>query len=465
MEEIILSNLIQNEQYTRKVRAYLKEEYFHDRNDKLIFNSILGYVDQYNANPTKEVLKIAISDQDISQENYEEIIDKVDSLEIDPGTTVDWLVDETEKFCQEKAIYNALHESIKLLNNKSPLDRGAIPEMLMDAIGVSFDSSIGHDFLGDAEERYDYYHTDEIRIPFDIEYLNLITDNGVSKKTLNVFMAGTGVGKSLLMCHFAAYNLLCNKNVLYITMEMEEKKIAQRIDANMMDIPIKETVNISREEFIANIESIQKKTKGKLVIKEYPNGGASAVHFRHLLSELKLKSKFVPDIIYIDYVNICASSRIKNMTGTNSYGYIKAITEELRALAVECNVPIITATQLNRAGMVSSDIGLEDTSESIGLTFTADLMLGVISTEELRDMGVVVVKQLKNRYGDLDFHRKFAIGINRKKMKLYDVDKSLEDRALGKAPEIEDDPVMDNTEFGERERPDLSAFKGFGKKR
>lgn len=462
MEEIILSNLIQNEKYTRKVLPYLKDEYFLDRNDRLIYSSIYDYVQKYNVPPTKEVLKIAISDQDISQENYEELIEKVDALEIDPGTSIDWLVDETEKFCQDKAIYNALHESIKMINGKSSADRGVIPEMLMEAIGVSFDQSIGHDFLDDAEARYDFYHTDEVKIPFDIDYLNKVTGNGVSKKTLNVFVASTGIGKSLMMCHFAAYNLLCNKNVLYITMEMSEEKIAQRIDANMMHIPIQDTTHISREEFMRNIDSIAKKTKGKLVIKEYPNGSASTTHFRHLLGELKLKSKFVPDIIYIDYVNICASSRIKNMTGTNSYGYIKAVTEELRALAVDFDVPVITATQLNRGGMVSSDIGLEDTSESIGLTYTADLMLGVISTDELRDMGVAVVKQLKNRYGDLDHHRKFAIGINRKYMKLHDIDKNLEDRALGKAQEV-DDPVMDNTEFGEQDenRNKSFRFKGF----
>tara|TARA_R110000765_G_scaffold94656_4_gene178443 strand:+ start:437 stop:1561 length:1125 start_codon:yes stop_codon:yes gene_type:complete len=364
---------------------------------------------------------------------------------------MEWLTVETEKFCQDKAVYNAIMESITIIDGKSDKGRGALPSILSDALAISFDPHIGHDFLDDAEARYEYYHQTEIKIPFDIDLLNDISKGGLSKKTLNVVLAGTGVGKSMFMCHCAAGNLRDNKNVLYITLEMAEERIAERIDANLMGVTIDEVRAMEEEVFNKKIGRMRDNHKGKIVIKEYPTTGAGANHFRFLLQELKVKKNFIPDIIYIDYINICMSARIKYGAGVNSYTYIKAIAEELRGLAVEYDLPIVSATQTTRSGFTSSDLGLEDTSESFGLPATADFMFAIISTEELENLNQILVKQLKNRYSDLANHRRFAVGVDRAKMTLYNVEQSAQE-------DIIDDPTFDHTETHNRMK---DAFKEF----
>jgi len=464
IETTIFSNLIYNEQYARKVIPFLKEEYFSDQSHKIIFKLVQEYVNKYNSFPSKEALAIDLSNKDgINQEVFNQSKEIISAFAEDKETKLEWLSDQTEKFCQDKAIYNAIMSSIRILDDgDGKTSKGAIPQILSDALAVSFDTHVGHDFIEDANERYEFYHTKEDRIPFDLEFFNKITQGGLPKKTLNIALAGTGVGKSLFMCHCAAGNLSAGMNVLYITLEMAEERIAERIDANLLDVTVDDLKQLSKEIYDKKIARIKRKTTGKLVIKEYPTACAGSANFRHLLNELKLKKKFVPDIIYIDYLNICMSSRIKHGSLVNSYTLIKSIAEELRGLAVEFNVPIVSATQTTRSGYSNSDVGLEDTSESFGLPATADFMFALISSEELQDLGQIMVKQLKNRYNDPNINRRFVLGVDRSKMRLYDVEQSAQEDIL-------EGPVMDNTKFGEedyeRSKPknkfDRSKFSGF----
>ena len=421
IETTILNNLIFNEDYTRKVIPFLKAEYFTDFTEKTVFQTVAEYVEKYKSVPDVEALNIDIQKAPQSEEQYKTIQDYLTKF-VPSKVDEQWLLDETEKFCKDKAIYNAILDGIHIIDGKSKDQTAdAIPSILSDALSVSFDSHVGHDYMEQAEERYDYYHEVEDKIPFDLDFFNKITKGGLPAKTLNICLAGTGVGKSLFMCHVAAAALLQNKNVLYISLEMAEKKIAERIDANLMNVSLEDLPDLSRRMFDSRIEKIQKKTEGKLIIKEYPTASAHCGHFRALHNELLLKRQFRPDIIFIDYINICASSRFKYGSNVNSYTYIKGIAEEMRGLAVELNVPIMSATQTTRQGFVSTDIGLEDTSESFGLPATADLMFALISTEELESLNQMLVKQLKNRYNDPTVNKRFIIGVDRGKMKLYDV--------------------------------------------
>ena len=465
IETTILSNLVYNEEYGRKVIPFLKEEYFTSQSDKTIYRIIKEYVDKYNAFPSKEALAIDLSNKDgIGEESFKQSKELIGGFTFDKETKIDWLLDQTEKFCQDKAIYNAIMASIGILDDSSgKTSKGAIPQILSDALAVSFDTHIGHDFLEDADTRYEFYHTKETRIPFDLDYFNKITQGGLPRKTLNIALAGTGVGKSLFMCHCAAGNLSKGLNVLYITLEMAEERIAERIDANLLDTSLDDLKLLPKDVYDKKISRIKSKTNGKLVIKEYPTACAGSANFRHLLNELKLKKNFEPAIIYIDYLNICMSSRIKHGANVNSYTLVKAIAEELRGLAVEFNVPVVSATQTTRSGYSNSDVGLEDTSESFGLPATADFMFALVKqSEELADLNQIVVKQLKNRYGDPNINSRFIVGVDRSKMRLYDVENSAQEDLL-------DGPVMDNTKFGnednERSKPkskfDKAKFAGF----
>ena len=464
-EQVIFSNLVYNEDYGRKVIPFLKDEYFSNFSDKTIFRLIDSYVKQYNSFPSKDALAIDLTNQEgISDDAFKSCRDIIQSLNKDENTKLDWLLDKTETFCQEKAVYNAIMHSIEIIDDKSgKLTKGAIPQILTDALGVSFYASIGHDFIVDSDARFEFYHAKEARIPFDLEYFNKITQGGLPKKTLNIILAGTGVGKSLAMCHFAAANMVAGLNVLYITMEMAEERIAERIDANLLDFTLDELKVISRDSYIKKMDRLKQKVKGKLVIKEYPTACAGSANFRHLINELKIKKNFIPDVIYIDYLNICMSSRIKNGANVNSYTLVKAIAEELRGLAVENNVPIISATQTTRSGYSNSDVGLEDTSESFGLPATADFMFALTTSEELEELGQIMVKQLKNRYNDPSVNRRFVLGVDRSKMRLFDVEQSAQDDIM------DDRPVMDKTEFGQqdyernRKKPkfDKAKFEGF----
>ena len=421
IETTILNNLIFNEDYTRKVIPFLKAEYFTDFTEKTVFQTVAEYVDKYKSVPDVEALNIDIQKAPQTEEQYKTIQEYLTHF-VPSKVDEQWLLDETEKFCKDKAIYNAILDGIHIIDGKSKDQTAdAIPSILSDALAVSFDSHVGHDYMEQAQERYDYYHEVEDKIPFDLDFFNKITKGGLPPKTLNICLAGTGVGKSLFMCHVAASALLQNKNVLYISLEMAEKKIAERIDANLMNISLEDLPDLSRRMFESRIERIQKKTEGKLIIKEYPTASAHCGHFRSLHNELLLKKQFRPDIIFIDYINICASSRFRYGSNVNSYTYIKGIAEEMRGLAVELNVPIMSATQTTRQGFVSTDIGLEDTSESFGLPATADLMFALISTEELEGLNQMLVKQLKNRYNDPTVNKRFIVGVDRSKMKLYDV--------------------------------------------
>jgi replicative DNA helicase len=455
MEEMILSNLLNNENYLRNVSPFLKKEYFSHSN-ATVFRLIHDYFTEYSNPPTQHALKIELDNLGgINQDNYDHSIELITRLS-NSETDIEWLTEKTEKWCQDKAIYNAIMESIQVIEGNSKKDKGALPEILSDALSVSFDTHIGHDFIEDFEKRYDFYHQKVERMPFDIDLFNTITRGGVPRKTLNVILAGTGVGKTLMMCHFAAANMMEGKNVLYITLEMAEERIAERIDANLMDVPLNELETYPKQTFETKIDRIRKKTEGKLVIKEYPTASVGAGHFRHLLNELKLKKKFAPDIIFVDYLNLCISSRMKMGGSVNTYTYVKAIAEELRGLAVENNLPIFTATQTNRTGFTSSDVGLEDTSESFGLPATADFMVAAISSEELEGMNQIMVKQLKNRYGDPALHRRFVVGVDRSRMKLYNAETQ-----TSIIPSIDDVPVMDNSDFGaglKRERVDKTVF-------
>jgi replicative DNA helicase len=462
IEKTILSGLMYNETYIRKVIPFLKDEYFDNLDDKLLFQNIKTYVDKYNGLPTKEALRIAVEENEkLNEDRYKSINAVIDTLEYDANTDIDWIVEKTEKFCQDKALYNAVRESILVLDSKnSELDRGSIPELLTKALGVSFDSNIGHDFLEDADSRFDFYHLKEEKISFDLDMFNKITKGGLSKKSLSIALAGTGVGKSLFMCHCAAANLMSGLNVLYITMEMAEERIAERIDANLLDFTLDELRDVPKNVYQKRLARVKAKTHGKLIVKEYPTASAGSGHFRHLMSELRLKKNFKADVVYIDYLNICMSSRLKVGSNVNSYTYIKAIAEELRGLAVEFNVPIMSATQTTRSGFGNSDVGLEDTSESFGLPATADFMFALISSEELEQLGQIMVKQLKNRWGPIDQYKRFMVGIDRSKMKLYDAEISAQEGM------VDDRSVMDNTNFGKRQEEDdnVSLFRPRGKK-
>ena len=443
IEKTILNHLLNTEVYTRKVLPFIKPEYYQDRIQRLVFEHIEDYITRFNNVPTKEALLIELDNDRMGEEQFMLCSELISDLSVDEKPDIDWLIEKTEKWCQDKSVYNAIMESISIIDGRSTKTTNALPEILAEALSVSFDSYIGHDFLDDAEKRFEFYNRVEDKIEFDLDMMNKITKGGLPKKTLNVILAGTGVGKSLAMCHFAAANLNVGKNVLYITMEMAEEKIAERIDSNLLNVSIKELPDLPKQLYDQKIDKLRAKTPGKLIIKEYPTASAGAGHFRHLLNELKLKRNFVPDIIYVDYLNICISTRLKYGANVNSYTLIKAIGEELRGLAVEKNVPIVSATQTTRSGFTNSDPGLEDTSESFGLPATADFMFALVTTEEMEALDQIMVKQLKNRYNDPTLHKRFVIGVDRSKMRLYDVEQSAQEDVL-------DGPVMDNTSFGER---------------
>lgn len=447
IEHVIFNNLINNENFARKSIPFLKGEYFHDRNDRVLFEIIDNYVNKYNALPTKEAMMIDLGNRDnISDEQYKECGQLIEQIpnQSEHLSKEEWLLDQTEKFCQDKAIYNAIMSSIQIMDDKTgTMAKGAIPQLLSDALAVSFDTSIGHDFMEDAEQRYEFYHRKEERIPFDIELLNKITRGGLPRKTLNILLAGTGVGKTLAMCHFAASYLSSGKNVLYITMEMAEEKIAERIDANLLDVPLDELSILPRESYMKKLNRLREKTPGRLIVKEYPTSTAGAANFRHLLNELRIKRNFVPDVVFIDYLNICTSTRLKSGANVNSYTFIKAIAEELRGLAVEFNLPIISATQTTRGGYDNSDVGLTDTSESFGLPATADFMVALIATDELKALNQMMIKQLKNRYADPDLYKRFVVGVDRPRMRLYDTEPSAQNDI------VDDTPVFDKTPAGD----------------
>ena len=438
IEKVILRNLVYNEEYLRKVLPFIEPDYFNERNERVVFEHITKYAAEYNSLITKEVLQIEIEDRrDITQDEAKNIYGTINELE-DIECDFEWLSDTTEKWCRDRAIYLALMESIKIADGQDDKkNRAAIPTILSDALSVAFNRNVGHDYLEDYEERYELYNKKESRIQFDLEYFNKITKGGLPNKTLNIALAGTGVGKSLFMCHHASAVLLEGKNVLYITLEMSEEKIAERIDANLLNVNIQEITDLPKPIFEGKVTNLAKKTQGSLIIKEYPTASAHSGHFKALLNELALKKSFKPDIIFIDYLNICASSRYRAGSNVNSYSYIKAIAEELRGLAVEANVPIVSATQTTRSGYGSSDVDLTDTSESFGLPATADLMFALISTEELEALGQIMVKQLKNRYNDPTYNRRFVIGVDRTKMRLYDCEQQAQDDLLDSGQEVE----------------------------
>ena len=456
LEQAILTSLIYNEDYLRKVLPFIKPEYFSDRTERTLFNEITSFTETYNNPPEIAALSIAVKEKtNLTDDEVQKCEDYLSEIEKDnnPKTEIQWLVDKTEKFCQEKAIYNAVLGSISILDGKDKTnDKGAIPKILSDALAISFDTTVGHDYLQDSDERYEFYHRKEERIPFDLDIFNKITKGGLPAKTLNIALAGTGVGKSLFMCHMAAGAMVQGKNVLYITLEMAEEKIAERIDANLLNVTLDDLMELPKDLYDKKVERVKSKTTGKLIIKEYPTASASTIHFRTLLNELNLKKSFIPDIIFVDYLNICCSARIRAGSNINSYTYVKSIAEELRGLAVEYNLPIVSATQTTRSGFTSSDPGLEDTSESFGLPATADLMFALITSEDLEALGQIMVKQLKNRYNDPSYYKRFTVGVDRSKMKLYDIDQSGQMNIIDAGHD--DKPL--NT-FGNRDK----KFEGF----
>lgn len=446
-----MKSLFNQEQYTRKILPYLKSDYFNDRNERIVFEEIRKYILKYNTQPSFEAIQIVISDLDNLFENdfknCTELLDEISGMR--DVSDEQWLIENTEKFCQERALHNAILESIHILDGKEKTKaKGSIPQILTEALSISFDPNIGHDYIDDAEKRYDFYHKIEKRIPFDLDFFNKITKGGMPQKTLNVALAGTGVGKSLFMCHVAASSLAQNYNVLYITLEMAEERIAERIDANLLNVKIDDLLSLPKDSFDRKIERLKQQIKGKLIIKEYPPVSASSTHFRSLINELALKRNFKPDILIVDYLNLCASARIKLGANVNSYSFIKAIAEELRSLAVEFKIPVLTATQTTRSGYGSTDPGLEDTSESFGLPATADFMFALIATEELENLNQIMVKQLKNRYNDPTANKRFIVGIDRAKMKLYDAEQSAQKLADSGQQEEDNGPI---NRFGDRE--------------
>lgn len=450
LEKQILSNLILCEDYTRKTIAFLKEDYFLDAEFRVVFASISEYFQKYNQVPSKNALLIALQEnRQVTEDQYAKSEELINSLNTAEGDN-DWMIDQTEKFCKDKAVYNAIMQSIQIIDGQDKTySVDSLPSILSDALSVGFDNHVGHDYIDDAQLRYDFYHREEEKLPFDLDYFNRITEGGLSNKTLNVALAGTGVGKSLFMCHCAASCIAQGKNVLYITLEMAEERIAERIDANMMNVPITDLRDLSKKMFDDRVDKIKNKIDGRLIIKEYPTASAHVGHFRTLLEELKVKQNFVPDIIYVDYLNICVSQRLRGNVGANSYTIVKSIAEELRGLAVESDVPIVTATQTTRGGYNNSDVDLTDTSESFGLPATADLMFALISTEELEQQGHIMVKQLKNRYSDPTRNKRFMVGVDRAKMRLFDLDEEAQ-QDIHDSGQQDDTPVFDRSDFGSR---------------
>jgi len=460
LEQIILKNLIFNEEFTRKVIPFIKTEYFSESSEKILFKEVFDFVNKFKNLPTNEALIININESSkFTDSQVKESLELLNHINESKNEKVEltWLLEQTEKFCQDKAIYNAIMESVSILDEKeSKKSKGEIPQLLADALGVSFDSNVGHDYINDVDSRYDFYHKVETRIQFDLDIFNKITKGGLPIKTLNIALAGTGVGKSLFMCHCAAAAISQGRNVLYITMEMAEEKIAERIDANLLNVTMDELHVIPKDDYVRKFSSVRNKVQGKLIIKEYPTASASTLHFRALLNELALKKNFRPDIIFIDYLNICASARIKAGGSVNSYTYIKSIAEELRGLAVEFKLPVVSATQTTRSGYSNSDVDLTDTSESFGLPATADFMFALITNEELEGLNQIMVKQLKNRYSDPNYFKRFVVGVDRAKMRLYDTEQSAQ-QDIADSGQVDDKPI--NT-FGNRERNLNSKFGG-----
>jgi len=445
IQTTILRNLLTNEEFTRRVIPYLKKEYFED-DHRIVFDTIVGYVGKYNRIPTREALNIELSDSNVREDQVQAAAALVNEVSNPEPADMEWLLEKTEKWCQDRAVFLSIMKSIEIINGKTDLTSNAIPDILSNALSVSFDQNIGHDYINNSDDRFEFYHRDEARLPFDLEYFNKITKGGLPNKTLNIALAGTGVGKSLFMCHVGAAALAQGKNVLYITLEMAEERIAERIDANLMNMPIDQLEKMDKATFDDKISKIAKKTVGKLIVKEYPTGSAHTGHFRALLKELKLKKNFSPDIIFIDYLNICSSARMKGLGGSiNTYSLVKSIAEEVRGLAVEFDVPIVSATQTTRSGYSNTDVGLEDTSESFGLPATADLMFALISNEELEGLGQIMVKQLKNRYNDPTSNKRFIVGVDRARMKLYDVEENAQNLIAESAPEVA--PQKDKLDF------------------
>lgn len=463
IEETILRHLVHDESFARKVVPFVAKEYFSSQSDQILYEDIRNFITNYNKIPTVPALRLIAEDREgIPEATHKSILETLDKMEAKDDISHDWLLERTEKFCQDRAIYNAITQSIDIIQGKhKSLTKESLPELLKEALAISFDSNIGHDFFENSDDRWNFYTRKEEKVPFDLEYMNKITNGGVSKKTLNVILGGTNVGKSLVMCHMAGANIAAGKNVLYITMEMSEEEIGKRIDANLLNYPINELSKMEKESYDNRLSRLKRKAFGKLVIKQFPTASAHVGHFRHLLNELNLKKGFVPDVVYIDYLNISCSQRMKVGGSINSYTYVKAIAEEFRGLAVEKNIPIITATQTNRTGYVNSDPGLEDTSESFGLPATADFMVAIVTSEELAELGQYAVKQLKNRYADVNQNKRFVIGVDRDRMKLFDVEQSAQDL------QQEDKPIMDRASFGERDNEERSmkwATKKMGRR-
>ena len=458
IERAILKNLIVDDNYLRQVVPFLKEEYFNDASEKELFKLISNFVSTYNKPPTLESLEVSLQDSSLPEQLFEDTCKIIKQFDLSKTSNTEWLINETEKFCKDKAVYNAIVKSIGIVDGKDKeMHKEGIPSLLQEALNICFDNSVGHDYIENAEDRFDFYNHKENKIPFDLEYFNKITQGGLSNKSLNICLAGTGVGKSLFMCHMASNILAQGKNVLYITMEMAEERIAERLDANLLNVEMSQIKDLPKQMFNNRIQKFAKKTNGKLIIKEYPTSTAHCGHFKALLSELSLKKDFHPDIIFVDYLNICASSRYKPGAGVNSYTYIKAIAEELRGLAVEFNLPVMSATQTNRSGYSSTDVDLTDTSESFGLPATADFMFALISNDELEQLDQMLVKQLKNRYNDLNLHKRFMIGVDRAKMRLFDVEKSAQTDLIGSGnKDIEE---IDKSTFSNLFDKDFSGIK------
>lgn len=472
IEKTVLSNLIFNDEYYRRVYPYIKGEYFDDNNLKKVFDTYSGYVDEYKEPPSIEALKISLDKRkDMNEDSYKNVMSTVDDLQRDPDTNLEWLVSETEKFCQDKDLFNSIRKAILVIDGEDKeMDKGALPELLSKSLSISFDTSIGHDFIDDADSRYDFYHRKEERMPFDIDLLNKVTKGGLPRKSMSVLLATTGGGKSLVKCHMAANYLMQGKNVVYITMEMAEERISERIDANLMDSTLDELKLMPRDVYEKRINRIKSKSPGKLIVKEYPTGSAHVGHFRHLLNELKMKRGFEADVIFIDYINICASSRVKGAAAANSYTLVKSIAEEIRGLAMEFNCAVVTSSQFNRDGYGNSDVDLTNTSESMGITHTADCILGLISSEELDNLGQLMIKQLKNRWGDLGYYRRFVVGIDRAKMQIYDLEDSAQN-GIGQGQSVansaprpsvsfDDGPAFDKTAFGQGSKKTLFSAGG-----
>jgi KaiC/GvpD/RAD55 family RecA-like ATPase len=460
LEKTIISNLLFNEEFSRKVFPYIKDEYFDENTHKKIFSTYSEYVEKYKEPPSIEALKISIDKRkDLNEDAYKEVCKSIDELSIDATTNQEWLLHETEKFCQDKDLYNSIRKAILILDGQDKdYDKGALPKLLSDSLGISFDTSVGHDFLEDFEDRYEYYHRKEERLSFDIEIFNKITKGGIPRKSMTVLLATTGGGKSLVKCHMAATSLMFGRSVLYITMELPEEEVARRIDANLLDTRLDELMDLPRDIYNNRVNKVKSKTPGKLIIKEYPTGSAHAGHFRHLLNELRMKKNFVPDIIFVDYLNICASSRVKGAASANSYTLVKSIAEEVRGLAMEFGVAIVTSSQFNRSAYDSSDVDLSNTSESMGITHTADAIFGLISNEELEERKHLMIKQLKNRWGDLSYYKRFIIGIDRAKMKIFDLEEDAQKKVMSESKNTkdEDKPVFDKGSFNE-EWADVSS--------